>query len=261
MDIEERQAEISQLVRARKKVKALALSEMFDVSVETIRKDLLDLQEQGVLVRVHGGAQVRAGGQESAYERRRTVNTAAKEAIAALAADTLEDGSTIYLDYGTTTYALAAALLRTGRRLTVFTNALPIANLLAESETIETVVLGGILRRNERSLYGPIAERSLELVHMDAGFFGCAGIDPRNGISNHHPFEAAASRLAMTHCDSVVVLADSEKFSTTAPNKIADLSQIDFLVTNTAPGPEFTTALTAADVTVITPEEPTNGLS
>jgi DeoR/GlpR family transcriptional regulator of sugar metabolism len=65
----------------------------------------------------------------------------------------------------------------------------------------------------------------------------------------------------MTHCDSVVVLADSEKFSTTAPNKIADLSQIDFLVTNTAPGPEFTTALTAADVTVITPEEPTNGLS
>lgn len=261
MDIEERQATIAQLVRTNKKVKALTLSEMFDVSVETIRKDLLDLQQEGVLVRVHGGAKVKSGGQESAYERRRTVNTAAKRAIAELAVGMLDDGSTIYLDYGTTTYALAAALVRTGRPATVLTSALPIANLLAESESIETVVLGGILRRNERSLYGPLAERALDLVQMDVGFFGCAGIHPTAGITNHHPFEAALSRRAMEHCDSIVVLADSDKLGTTASNRIAELSHVDTLITSSAPEPELLAALEVADVTVLVAEEDSDGLS
>lgn len=260
MDIEERQAQIAQLVRSKKRVKALALSELFDVSVETIRKDLLDLQERGVLVRVHGGAQLRPG-QESAYERRRSVNTAAKETIADLAVRGIEDGSTIYLDYGTTTYTLAAALLREGRRLTVLTNALPIANLLAESELIETIVLGGVLRRNERSLFGPMAERALESVYMDAGYFGCAGIHHSAGITNHHPFEAAASRLAMSHCGSVVVVADADKFDTIATNRIAGLDQIDVLISNAQPGADLRAALDAADVTVVTTEENPNGLS
>ncbi len=260
MDIEDRQEQIVQLVWARKRVKALALSEMFGVSVETIRKDLLDLQERGLLVRVHGGAQVRPGGQESAYERRRSVNTAAKEAIAALAAAGVSDGSTIYLDYGTTTYALASAMLRMNRTLTVVTNAMPIANLLAESDTIETVVLGGILRRNERSLYGPIADRALDWFRFDAGFFGCAGIHPTAGMTNFHPFEAAASQKAMSHCGSVVVLADADKLETIAPNKIADLDQIDLLITNEPPATEFSAALDAADVTVSLAQEQTNGL-
>lgn len=250
MDIEQRQDRIADMVRQSKRVKALALSKVFDVSVETIRKDLLDLQERGVLVRVHGGAQLRPGGHESAYDRRRLVNSEGKKAIAAVAAGAFSDVSTIYLDYGTTTYALAAALVRLNRNVTVFTNALPIANLLAESETIETVVLGGALRRNERSLFGPLAERALESIYVDAGFFGCAGIDPRAGITNHHVLEGAASQKAMAHCGSVVVLATSDKFETVATNKIADLSQIDLLITDAEPNAEFAAALDAADVEV-----------
>ncbi|MGC3955333.1 MAG: DeoR/GlpR family DNA-binding transcription regulator [Propionicimonas sp.] len=261
MDIEERQDQIAALVRSRKRVKALALSELFNVSVETIRKDLLDLQERGVLVRVHGGAQARPGGQESAYDRRRSVNTAAKEAIAAVASRVFEDGATIYLDYGTTTYALASQLVRDRRQVRVLTNALPIANLLAESESIETVVLGGILRRNERSLYGPMAERSLESVYMEVGFFGCAGIHPKAGITNHHPFEAAASGLAMSHCAQVAVLADSDKLETIAANRIAGLEEIDLLITNATPSAEFSAALEAADVTVALTEESRRGVS
>lgn len=246
---------------SKKQVKALALSRMFDVSVETIRKDLLDLQDRGVLVRVHGGARIRPGGQESAYERRRSVNNAAKEAIANVAVGAFDEGSTIYLDYGTTTYALAAALVRANRRLTVMTNALPIANLLAQSESIETVVLGGTLRRNERSLCGPLAEQALESVYMDAGFFGCAGIHPTAGITNHHPLETAASRKAMSHCGSVIVLADSDKFEAIAVNRTAGLDQIDLLITDAAPGDELAQALDAADVSVAVAQEDTDGLS
>lgn len=261
MDIEERQDQIAKLVRSKKRVRALALSKMFDVSVETIRKDLLDLQNLGVLVRVHGGAQVRPGAQESAYDRRRLVSIEAKDAIAEVALAGIQDGTTIYLDYGTTTYALAAALVGTSLRLTVLTNALPIANLLAQSETIQTVVLGGILRPNERSLSGPLTESALDSQYMDAGYFGCAGIHGKVGITNPHPYEAAASKKAMAHCESVVVLADSDKFDTIAANKIADLDQIDLLITNAAPGDELSAALNAADVTVATTKEEINGVS
>lgn len=261
MDIEERQARIADLVSSRKRVKALALSKMFDVSVETIRKDLLDLQDRGVLVRVHGGAQARPSTQESAYDRRRSVNNAAKSVIAAAAVAGVEDGSTIYLDYGTTTFALAMALVHGSRRLTVVTNALPIANLLAESETIETIVLGGILRRNERSLFGPIAERALDLLFIDVGFFSCAGIHAEAGITNPHPFEAAASHKALQHCSTVVVLADSAKFDGIAANKVADLTQIDLLITNATPSTTLAAALDDADVTVTIAEEETNGIS
>lgn len=253
MDIEERQDRIVELVRARKRIKSNALTEIFGVSLETIRKDLMDLHERGDLIRVHGGATVRPDAAESAYEGRRTVNAEAKNQIARLAAATVSDGTTIYLDYGTTTYSLADELVRMGRKVTVLTSSLPIANRLADSEFIETVVLGGILRRNERSLYGPIAERSLESVYMDAGFFGCAGLHHEAGLTNHHPIEAAASRLAMSHCKTVAAVVDADKFGTIAPNKLADIAELDLLITNAAPGPEFDRVLGAADITICTP--------
>ncbi|MDF1489331.1 DeoR/GlpR family DNA-binding transcription regulator [Tessaracoccus caeni] len=250
MDIEERQSEIAKLIQSKKRVKALALSQLFDVSVETIRKDLLDLQEQGVLVRVHGGAQIRPVEQESAYERRRAVKAAAKEAIAKKVITMIEEGSTIYLDYGTTTYALAAELFASQRRVRVITNSMPIANLLGESDVIETILLGGIVRRNERSLFGPMAEKALDATYMDIGFFGCAGVHPAAGVTNHHAFEAATSYKAMTHCSTVAVLADSQKLETIAVNRLADLSDIDVLVTDDTPSPELSAALELADVTV-----------
>lgn len=250
MDIEERQQKIAQLIQSKKRVKALALSQMFDVSVETIRKDLLDLQEQGVLVRVHGGAQIRPVEKESAYERRRAVKASAKEAIAKKLIDTIEEGATIYLDYGTTTYALATELFHSQRRVRVITNSMPIANLLGDSDLIETILLGGIVRRNERSLFGPIAEKALDTTYMDIGFFGCAGVHPVAGVTNHHAFEAATSYKAMTHCSTVALLADSEKLETIAVNKLADLSDIDVLATDERPSPELAAALELADVTV-----------
>ena len=243
MDIEERQRRIADMVAAEGRVKAVSLSEAFDVSVETIRKDLLDLQEAGVLVRVHGGAQARRVERESAYQRRRSVHTEAKAAIADLALQRIEDGSTIYLDYGTTTYALASALVREGRTLTVITNALPIASMLAESEGIEIVVLGGIFRRNEWSLYGPLAEQAWESLYVDAGFFGAAGLHPEAGMTNHHPFEVAVSQKALARCRTAVALADESKLDSIAVHKVAPLSGLDLLITDARPGPELTEAL------------------
>lgn len=261
MDIDTRQELIAELVKERQNVRALALSEQFDVSLETIRKDLQALQDRGVLVRVHGGAQVRPIRQESAYERRRSVDLAAKQAIAEVAMCDVKNDSTIYLDYGTTTYALAVKLVEQDRRLTVLTNAMPIAQVLSRAEHIETVVLGGILRRNEKSLFGPLAERALEDLYMDAGFFGCAGVHAKAGITNPHPFEAAASHKAMTHCNAVVVLAAADKLDSVAAHRVAGLADIDTLITNASPGAELTQALDAADTTLVIAEEESDGLS
>lgn len=251
MDIAERQIQIVDLVKTHERVRALELSEQFDVSVETIRKDLQALEERGDLVRIHGGAKAPSMSQESAYRRRRSINQEAKQAIAVRAAATIKDDSTVYLDYGTTNLALATQLVDDNRRLTVLTNAIPIAQVLSKGERIETIVLGGILRRNERSLFGPIAERALDGLFMDMGFFGCAGIHIQAGITNPHAFEAATSRKAMTHCGIVTLLADSAKFGSIAANKVADLGDIDNFITETAPEASFRDALEGAKTTLI----------
>ena len=259
-DIEDRQQQIALLLREKKQVKTAHLSRRFGVSIETIRKDLLDLQGQGVLVRVHGGARISPAGRESAYDRRRLYNQRAKDLIALEAAAGFEGGSVIYLDYGTTTYALAAALQRLERRVTVVTNSLPIAGLLADSATIDTIVLGGMLRGNERSLFGPIAERAMDTLYMDVGFFGCAGLHHEAGLTNHHALEAALSQKAMTHCGSVVALADADKFGTIAVNRSSPLSAIDLLITDQAPPSDLAAALDAADVAVTVTKEDSDGV-
>lgn len=261
VDIDERHKAIVQLLNSQKSVKALALSKMFDVSPETIRKDLMDLHERGLLVRVHGGARIRPTEKESAYERRLAVHLGAKQAIARAALANIEEGSTIYLDYGTTTYALADALVQEHRRVRVLTNALPIATRLSRSDSIETVVLGGTIRSNEGSLFGPMAEKALESVYMDVGFFGCAGISPVAGVTNHHALEGATSQKAMSHCRTVVVLAAADKLDTIAVNRLADLSQFDLVITTGTPGAELSRALHEADVSVVIAQEDSLGIS
>lgn len=255
MDMDERHRQIVQMVRAQKSVKVMSLSKFFQVSPETIRKDLVELDEQGHLVRVHGGARFKPAERESAYERRQAVNQAAKHAIAVAALSAIEEGSAIYLDYGTTTYAIAAELVKAQRRVTVLTNALPIATLLATSDTVDGVVLGGMLRRNEGSLYGPFGERALESVYIDHGFFGCGGIHADAGVTNHFPLEVAMSQKAMSRCNTITVVADEDKLDAIAVNKLAELAQLDLLITNTNPSIGLQQALDDADVTVMVTQE------
>lgn len=250
MDIDERHRQIVELVRSNSAVKVAALSKRFDVTPETIRKDLVDLAERGEVIRVHGGARVRPAEKESAYQGRQSLHTGAKRAIAAAALDLVEPGATVYLDYGTTTFAIAEALVAAARPLTVVTNSLPIAGLIATSDALQGIVLGGLLRGNEGALYGPSAERALDAVHMDVGFFGAAGISVRAGITNHFPLEMAVSQRAIAQSASTVVVADSTKFDVVAVHTMARFDEIDTLITDAVPGAELSRALAEAGVTV-----------
>ncbi len=194
MSIDRRQRDIVEFIQKHKMAKVATLSKQFKVSPETIRKDLVELDDMGMLVRVHGGARINSRDRESAYSERESSYLEEKERLANLALDLIQDDSAVYLDYGTTTRTIAKALVDSGRRLTIVTNALPVADLVAKSDSIECMVLGGILRSNGGALYGPIGEKALEYLHFDMGFFSCGGVDAEAEITNHFPLEVVLSR-------------------------------------------------------------------
>lgn len=231
-----RQDQILNLLRVRPAVQITELTEKLGVTRETVRKDLTEMEELGLLIKVRGGAISRAKSIESGYDARKREGTGSKQLIARRAVRCVEPGMTVFLDYGTTTYMVAAELMDKGE-LTVVTNALPIASLLSHSPAITIVIPGGILRSNENSLYGPPTMRNLDHLNMDIGFFGCGGVTPHEGVTNHHMLETAVSAHALGHCRRRVLVADATKVGAIAANRTAPLTDFDMFITDS---PEVT---------------------
>lgn len=231
MIVQERHDRILSLLRAHEAVEIPDLCRALGVSRETVRKDLYDLERDGLLTKVRGGAVLTSGKVESAYDLRKHAEAQSKKAIARAAVKLIEPGDTVYLDYGTTTFLLAEEMTLV-EGITVVTNALPIANQLVSNPGITLMLPGGIVRTNENSLYGPLTARNMENLFMNVGFFGCGGIDPRAGFTNHNIFETAISRLAIEHSQKAIMLADHSKFGTIAENKTAGFDEIDLLITD-----------------------------
>jgi DeoR/GlpR family transcriptional regulator of sugar metabolism len=116
--------------------------------------------------------------------------------------------------------------------LTIITNSLPIASELTEYTEFEVVVIGGVIRKNENSLFGPIAYRAIENLFVDIGFFGIGGIDSKSGYTNYHMGESEVSRLMVRHSQKRVMMADYTKFNNVALNKVASFEDIHVLITD-----------------------------
>jgi DeoR/GlpR family transcriptional regulator of sugar metabolism len=261
MDLAERQAEILLVLRAEQSATIADLSARTQVSRETIRKDLYDMEERGLVKTIRGGAILESGRRESDYELRRTIELTAKQDIARAAAQVVSGASTVYLDYGTSTYTLAEELL-TAKDITIITNTLPIVSLLLPNPDIDIVIPGGSVRHNEDSLYGPLAINSLANLYMEVGFFGCAGIDAEAGLTNFNALEAQFSQLAFSHCQSRYVLADHTKLGVIAANKTCDLADVTAIITDSAAPAEVVAALRGLGVAVIVanPSRNTRGI-
>lgn len=232
MNTEKRREAIIQVLRERKKIKIIELSTMFDVSRETIRNDLHHIEQSNKAVRkVYGGAVLDETTKESAYQKRRKTNAKAKKSIARYASKLIEDGDTIYLDYGSTVLNLAE-MLAEKKDLVVITNTLPIINVLAEFDNIKILVPGGIIRRNEFSFAGASALRGIEGIFVDIGFFGCSGINSHSGITNIYEGEVEFSKKMLSQSTNSIVLADHSKFGMTSYKQVAKFEEIDMIVTD-----------------------------
>jgi len=187
-----------------------ALASRFETSLSTIRRALNDLESNGVIRRHHGGASLVESVPGSGYDfiTQDDTNANEKRRIADRVAEIVKDGMTVMIDGGTTTYAVAKALLE--KRLVIVTNSLPIAALMNEISKSETVVPGGTLYNRLGVLCGPLCETALEEMHADLAILGCAGLT-EDGIWNSNAVLASYQRKMIQSSAETLFVADGTK--------------------------------------------------
>jgi DeoR/GlpR family transcriptional regulator of sugar metabolism len=227
---DERRHRILERLQVQGRVLASDLVAEFDVSPDTVRRDLRDLDEAGMLRRVHGGALPRRGDSDPLPVRARRAPEA-KASIARRAAQIVRDGQVVLLDGGTTTLEVARAL---PERLsaTVVTNSLPIALALADHRSVDVVVVGGSLRARAGVTVGAAAVAALAAVRADVLFLGVCGLHPEIGVSVEDAEEREGKRAMIAGAAEVVGLADHDKLGTALPFVVAPLTELTTLVTD-----------------------------
>jgi DeoR family transcriptional regulator, fructose operon transcriptional repressor len=228
---EERQQLILDMLKENQAVRIAELCKQLRVTRETIRRDLYELEERGLLKKVHGGAILNKTNEEPPYAMRSGLNLAEKEVIARTAASFVEDGDALYIDLGTTTQ-LFAKYLRGKKNITVITNALLVALELAQHTDAKVILSGGELRSGDLSLSGPVARKSLEPFCVDKAFIGVGGLTLEKGFTDYHVSEAEVRQLMLKNAKETYALVDHSKINVTAFVKVAELTDIDVVITD-----------------------------
>lgn len=251
MYAEERQGEIARQARSQGRVEVADLALSFDVSLETIRRDLTALERSGVVRRVHGGAiPAERLRHEPALAVRAGSHTEEKRRIAEAALAELEGAETVLLDAGTTTGRIAE-ILPGGRELTVVTNALPIAMTLAARTDITVHLLGGRLRQRTLATVDHVALQGLADISVDVAFVGTNGISVERGFTTADPSEAAVKRAMVASARRVVVVADSSKVGDDQFARFASVDEVETLVIDGGVDPRVAASLEAAGPRVV----------
>jgi DeoR/GlpR family transcriptional regulator of sugar metabolism len=227
---DERRSLILDRIRNHGRVLAADLTSELGVSVDTIRRDLRELDEAGLLRRVHGGALPRHG-DASPFATRARRAPEAKASIARRAAECVQDDQIIVLDGGTTTLEVARAL-RDDLRAHVITTSPPIALALADHPGLEVTIVGGTLRPNALVTVGAAAIEALRVVRADVVFLGVCGLHPEIGVTTEDLEERHVKAAMIDGAAEVVALADHDKLGTAMPVVVAPISAVTRLVTD-----------------------------
>ena len=226
-----RHPDILEIARTQGKVTVEGLAEHFSVSLQTIRRDLSDLAETGQLERVHGGAIVASGTVNIAYSQRRELNAEAKAAIAADCAAHIPSDCSVFLNIGTTTEAVAKALLE-HRNLMVVTNNINVASILAANSSCEIILAGGVLRRKDGGLVGTLTQQSIERFKVDYAVIGCSALDQDGDLLDFDIQEVGVSQTIIGQARQTFLVADQSKFQRSAPVRINSLSALSAVFTD-----------------------------
>jgi DeoR family fructose operon transcriptional repressor len=246
---DERKAHIIRVLRAQGRIEAIEIADELGVTGETIRKDLIQLERQGLLRRVHGGA---VGLESLSFEpavEARTELTSEKSRIAKAALAQLPEQGSVLIDAGSTTAKLVE-LFPGDRELTVYTNTLSLAVALLTRPKLTVMTLGGRLRSKTLAEVGSWTARALAEINVDVAFLGTNGISLSRGLTTPDPEEAAIKRLMLTSARYRVLLADHSKVGDIRGAKHGDLSDIDLLITDTGLSDEQLTQLEKTGMSV-----------
>ena len=221
-----RKGEIITLMRLEGKATVDELADHFGVTVQTIRRDLGELEDEGKISRVHGGAVIRSGVTNIQYEERRNLFSEAKERIAKRVARDVPDDVSLFINIGTTTEAVARELLNHSN-LTVVTNNMNVAKILAANESCEIIVSGGTLRRTDGGLVGDLATQMIEQFKVDIAIIGASALDEEGDLLDFDLREVRVSKSIIRHARKVFLVTDHSKFERSAPVRIASFSELD----------------------------------
>ncbi|HLR69586.1 MAG TPA: DeoR/GlpR family DNA-binding transcription regulator [Virgibacillus sp.] len=229
----ERQEYIMKKIRRDKSIKAMELIKHFQVSFETIRRDLLHLENQGLLTRVHGGAILEeVNSRELPFTVRESKYLKEKEEIADKATEYVIEGQSIAMDVSTTNTEFAKALKRKFSRLTILTNSMIIAHQLAEMPHYTIIFAGGILRNQELCTVGDFTENFITQFHVDTFFMSISGISLNKGLTDYGAGELQVKKKLMEIVQHKIVLADNSKFDVVSLLNVCSIYDVNRIITD-----------------------------
>lgn len=224
-----RKNKIKELIIEKKSITVAELTELFQVTEETIRRDLKQLEDEDFLKRTYGGAYISDGVKHDVdVSIREHIHVEGKEKIARRCLTYINNGDSIFLDGSTTSLVLASMLMK--KKLTVVTNSIKIVNTLVENPDIHVVIIGGTLKPSSLTNVGRNAEYNMSYYYFDSAFISCRAVDMRHGITDSNEQQAAIRKLAADHAKHVYLVADYTKFDQTAFTKICEFDMVNTIV-------------------------------
>ncbi|WP_169085194.1 DeoR/GlpR family DNA-binding transcription regulator [Paenibacillus sp. PL91] len=231
---EERKRKIVDYIQSHGRALVPELAEHFQVSESTVRRDLRELEEAKQLRRTHGGAVLlQQDSVEPSFVEKEVRYRQQKEDVAQKALSFIEEGDTIFLDSGTTTYFMAKHL-KNFQKLTVVTNSNMVAQELNQVKHLDLLLTGGTLRYETQALVGPIADRSIDSIRVDKLFMAINGIDTGGGLTTPNLTEAETKRRMIQSAKQVILVTDHSKFGKVSFAKVAELSDIHHCIVDDA---------------------------
>jgi len=245
--VRERHAKIQHLVRAKGYITIEHLAAQFDVTPQTIRRDINLLSREGVIHRYHGGAGLAPSTENVAYTQRKVLCLEEKEQIARMVVAHIPDHASLFINIGTTTEEIAK-LLCGHERLRVITNSLNVASILAGNENFEIIVAGGLVRPRDGGIVGPLTIDFIQQFRVDFGIIGISGIDADGTLLDFDYREVRAARAIIDNSRKVFLAADHSKFGRNAMVRLGSINEIDALFTDRQPTESLIEVMNTGDV-------------
>ena len=249
-ELNQRQKDILMRVHAEGEVGVDTLAGRFGVTAQQIRRDLAVLCDQGMAMRTHGGVRRPVSVANIEYDARRNLSMQAKQAIAAAAAGLIEDNTAVAINIGTTTEAVANALFNHDN-LMVLTNNLNILQLMARAPGKQLVLVGGTVRAQDGAVVGGAAVEFIERYKVDYAVIGASALDDDGAILDFDSREVDVARAILRNARKKILVCDAGKFLRRAPVRICGIDEIDVMVTDRQPPPQFVAAAGAAGTRIV----------
>ncbi|MEM7662422.1 MAG: DeoR family transcriptional regulator [Pseudomonadota bacterium] len=256
--LNERQKSILDLVEQNGFVATDELRQEFDVTPQTIRRDINLLCDRRLLKRFHGGAGIANNTQNDPYPDRKTTSLPAKQIIARMAAAHIPDGASVFLNIGTTAEALAMEL-QDKKNLRIVTNNINIANILRQNETFDVMIAGGLVRQSDGGIVGEATTDFIKQFRLDIGVLGVSGIEEDGALVDFDYQEIRSAQAIIRNSKLVFLLADASKFGRRAMIRMGTYADIDHIFTDSPPPPEFLNAIDTSEIILHVPNTSDQG--